>query len=597
MAGPHTAADIPRPYDVVIDGWGFLFADTVQSNPFGVQRASYGRTPTFLPRSNVQGDYGDNQQDFFMILTQRDWSLGAGQKYFRSGDEESQRRFYDGIALDISVPGEVSLREALLSKTAAGAVVAMCDDADVIWFATSTNLYSLPTNETIADHGAHGLGVAPFPFGMVSDEQDVYLSSVAGGTVGVRKWTGAAFSTFSASASDTLAYLNNSLYGFSGGVLYRYDTAGARSTIFTWKGADGGTHVTDGRMRQYGGDLAVLLLKGPSGRGELHLYDGTAPSMVAQFPINFVPSDLETMYGIAFIAGRFTRHRTSVEYKPAIFYYAAGSIGLLWAADTWTTTDKPVAVNTFATLLVFNDDSTGTIRSYNLETGGVHAIASFTVAGSSPLISCSRDHFLHSRNQTTMYMWPDTGIATTGYVTSSLFDADSSLTKRFQSVKLDVDIPAGATVDIAYRLNDLDGAFTTIQAGALPGVEYTIGNQARSVSIRVTLNKGSASTSPKLHRVYVRATPILNVYRQSRFLLNLTGRDGVGQLKRRDGVTFDSRDGHSMAVSLNAICDSQVPVTIIDRFGSFTGIIVADGYEIVEVRPENYIAVVTVRAV
>ncbi len=53
-------------------------------------------------------------------------------------------------------------------------------------------------------------------------------------------------------------------------------------------------------------------------------------------------------------------------------------------------------------------------------------------------------------------------------MTSSLSDFDSSLTKIFQGITVDYDEAGtgdGGSVDIAYRLNDLDGAYTSLQTG------------------------------------------------------------------------------------------------------------------------------------
>lgn len=48
---------------------------------FGREPATYGHSPTFVERSNVSGDYGDNQQAFWLVASQRDWSLGEQQPF------------------------------------------------------------------------------------------------------------------------------------------------------------------------------------------------------------------------------------------------------------------------------------------------------------------------------------------------------------------------------------------------------------------------------------------------------------------------------------------------------------------------------------
>lgn len=601
MSGPYGAAHVPYPFDVILDGHGYRLLDSVESHPFGTHRAAYAYTPTFLPRTNVQGDYGDNEQEFWHVFSQRDWSLGEGQRYYRSSDENSVRRYWQGTNLDVSRPGQVKLREEVTTATAAAAPQAVADGSSVIWFATATNLYSMAAGGTITDHGAHGVGATPFKGGMVADETgDVYITSPSGGAVGVRKWNGTSFSTFSASASRYLEFLNNSLYGFHNGALWRWDSAGTRATLFEWKGADGAVAATwnTAALAAIGGDLAIMIAGGASGRTELHLFDGVAPAKTADFPINFEGYDMEVMYGITFVSGRFKRRRTAAEYLPAIYYYASGTIGLLWTADDWTTSDVKTAVNTFGSWIVFNDDTRGVFFAYSLESGGVHSFGSFTVAGDTPVIACSSWHMLHSRNQTTMYRFPSSTIASTGTLKTSLFDGESSLTKHFQSVKVDVDIPTGATVDLAYRVNDLDGSYTSIQTGVVAGVEYTIptdGVQGRSISIQVTLNKGSSTVGPTLKRIYVRAIPILQSFKRREYILDCTGRDGEGMIQLRDGEPHNL-DGHEMAQNLIAAAELEAPFEVIDRFGTITNAIIeTDAFQLIEMHPEEYVALVRVR--
>jgi hypothetical protein len=104
-----TAADVPRVYDVVLNGQGFVFLDTIQpSLPFRSHKATYKVSQTFIERSNVTGAFGDNQQDWWMTASQNDWSLGEEQKFFRIGDQVSRSRYWRGMNVDLSLPGQVS---------------------------------------------------------------------------------------------------------------------------------------------------------------------------------------------------------------------------------------------------------------------------------------------------------------------------------------------------------------------------------------------------------------------------------------------------------------------------------------------------------
>src|SRR4051812_47737069 len=98
------AATVPYPYDLVIGSTGFILADYLQDSEPSV----YGQTPTFVQRQNTQGDYGDNQQDFWLTWSQKDWSKGGQQKY-QGREDDGKSRYWDGSAITVETPGEVSM--------------------------------------------------------------------------------------------------------------------------------------------------------------------------------------------------------------------------------------------------------------------------------------------------------------------------------------------------------------------------------------------------------------------------------------------------------------------------------------------------------
>lgn len=600
------ASDIPHRYDVIINGQGYRFAE---EQP---QRAIYSYSPTFVTRQNVQGDYGDNQQDFWMGAAQRDWTLGEQQKYFRSSDGKDQR-FWQGTNLDVRTQGQVTIRQATKTLTFAAAVRATCPRGAAasqnIMAASASNLYEVAADGAITDRGAHGLGAAPARFGMATDGTDVYLSTTAGGTVGVRKWDGSSFTTFSADGADSLEFLNNSLYGLRGndGKLVRWSTAGVQSTVHPWQQADGGTRGGNaGRIRAFGGKLLVLWADGPNG-AELWTYDGTAAAMTASFPSNFYAHELEVVYGQVFISGAFVKINAGVPtdflIRPAVYFYS-NQLGILWRASAFgatvttnlTTANHP-GVAAFDDGLVFTDDTRGQIMFYDITVGGVCSIGSYTVAGDTPLLAASQRFFLHTRNHVTGYLHPDTTtIATSGTLKSSLMDFDSSLPKRFHSIRIDADIPAGASVDLLQRDNDVDGAYTAIVTGAESGEEYAIGVNARALSIQATLNKGSSTAGPTLKRTSLRGAPILDTFKRRQYALDLTSRNEKTPLELRDH-TLHPKDGLVMAQELIQAAVSTTPITIIDRFDTYTGVIIAEEFKLIEIRPEEFIAVCPIREV
>jgi hypothetical protein len=599
------AGDVPNKFDVVINSEGYRFADTE------ARRAVYALSPTFVPRTNVDGDYGDNKQDFWLTFTQRDWSLGEQQKFYRQSENQS-RRYWRGTNVDVQTAGQVTLRKAVATATFAAAVRAchawQPSGNDAINAAGVTNLYEISAIGAITDKGAHGLGATPSKYGIVTDAVDTYISTTTAGTVGVRKWNGTAFSTFSANGADILEYLNNTLYGLrvdANGDLVRWDSAGTLTSLFPWRQVDAGA-IGAQVMQAYGGKLLIALFSG-NGYG-IWVYDGTAPAKVAEFPSAFSLHSMEVVMGVAFCGGCHvtkTAAGTGYHQRPCIYFYVNGTLGLLWQSDTIITAAGP-QVNAPALApsdagLVFNDDTTGRLMFYDMSQGGIHAVGSYTVGSGGPaLLAASSTSLLMTRNETTAYLYPDPStVATSGTITTSLTDFDSSLEKHFKAIKVDYDEGSdgdGGSIDIAYRLNDLDGSYTTLQSGATAGTEYVIGTNGRAISVQITLNKGTSTSGPVLKRIYVRAAPVQQAFKRREYVLDLSGRNGVSPLLLRDG-TPHPKDGLTMATNLNTAATMTTPITVTDRFSTYTGIVDPEGYQLTEVRPEEFLAVVRVREV
>lgn len=603
------ASDVPGKYDVVINGEGYMLAD-IQTI-----KAEYGYTPTFIQRQNVQGDFGDNQQEFWLTGTQRDWSLGEGQKFFRN-TEQGLARFWAGSKVDIREPGQVSMRPANAAVTAAIAGnVGRLPIANTI-LVLSGNLKEIAVDGTVTDQGAIGMGAGadPSPPGVVTDGTDVFFTTENGSSVGVRKWTGSAFSTFSATAAYALAFLNNTLFGYraTDAKLIRYSTSGTASDIFQWKQADGGAAVgtatlSSVSMIPFGGRLVLII---PSGRGhQMWMYDGTAPAIIAQFPPTFFPNDIAELHGSLFVSGISLRNTgaTNQEVRPTVYYYSNGTVGVLWRSNLWGsgTSGFPaanpwVAISVFDGGLVWNDDNDGTVKFYDPGTGGVHSITTFTTGGGNVrAFGDGIGWFILGTNGDAI-RFPTSTYNTSATITSSLFDFDSSLDKLFRGVKIDFDLATdgnGGSVDIAYRVNDLDSSYTTLQTGATSGTEYTLsGVTGRSISIKLTLNKGTSTKGPVIKKMYVRAAPVQFSFRKETLLLNCTGRDGKSPVELRDN-TLHSKTGLEMATNLRAAAASTSSISITDEFGTFTGVIDTDGFLIRRMRRGEFLAQVPVRSV
>lgn len=588
-----SAADVPGKYDVVIDGHGYVLLDSLTPNiPFRTHRATYSYSPTFVERQNVSNQYGDNAFDFFMTIRQRDWSLGEQQKFFRSGNDG---RYWLGTATDVRTAGQVSMRQAVKSLTFASAPTAICtyNNSQIAVF-TATNLYLVDQSGTIADQGAHGLGTSP-----LACVQTGSLVMFSGSGVGIRSFDGASFAAFSGTgAADDLAFMNNTLYGASNEFLIRqWDTGGTASTIYTWKNATGtstGSNLM--KLAPYGSKLLVLRNSAPG--TDLWIYDGVAPSLLASLPPSFFGSRIVVNYGIAFISGVFVEKEdaTNRTVRPAIYFFDGSSIGLLWQASTTLTTTKTQedvspAITNYGSGVVFSDDTVGQFMFYNPASGGVSTLGSYTAAaGTKPLMATTQKMFLHTRTQTAGWMFPDaSNVATSTTIVSSLIDFESSLAKLFQGVAVEFDSASdgnGGSVDIDYQVDSLTGSWTSLRAGAVSGTEYTLSNvSGHAVAIRVTLNKGTSTLGPILKALRVRGAPRLLAFKKREYILDLTGAAPDSPRSLRDGSP-NPNEPHDDATALITSATSSSPISITDRFGTFTGIIELDGFEIAEMHAQ-----------
>jgi hypothetical protein len=594
-----SAADVPGRYDLVLtfggNSYGFCFLDSVEpSIPLRTHRSVYTLSPTFIDRQNVSGNYGDNQQDFWMTATQNDWGGGEDQHYFRPNDQDSRRRYWRGANVTVDQAGGIGIGYDKLFPTFPTDVNSACSSIDGTAFlvATNTNLYSLSTTGTITDKGAHGLGRAPAMYGMVTDGRNLFLSSTGPGTVGVRMWDGTTFSTFSATPADALAFLNNGLYGYRSinADLVRWDTTGTMSTLYPWEGADGsaaGGVARDVKLCPFGGKLAIL--RRPN--SEVFLYDGNGVSTI--WKLDHPLDDIALMEGLLCVGGKDASNRQVVDY------YENGSFGNLWTSpDTYAGAGE-TRLCQFGqhgdTGLAWPDHANAQYVHFNLARGGVIRLAAITASFSdsdSIMVSNRTQFFMTRQTGTASDLYPDSsGALGTAQVFTSLFDFDSSLTKLFRGIKISWTAASdgnGGSADVYYRLNDLAGSYTLLKGGATNGVEYalpdaTIGS---SLSLRVDLLKSTSTLGPVLDRTYVRAAPDLQSFKRGQYLIDCTATTKLPR-RLRDG-THHPKSGREQADALMLASQQTAPLTVTDRFGAFTGLFDLgreEGFALFEVHP------------
>lgn len=593
-----SATDCPNKIDLLLNGEAYMFAEPEETE------AQYTFTPTFVPRTNTQGDYGDNQQDFFLNTNMSDWSLGEGQKFYRR-DEERRRRYWRGAAVDTSVPGQVSLGRAkeLVTATARQSICSSPYQSNVFYAASSSTLYTHDSTGTETSKGSHGLTNGPSRWGMVSDGDNIYLSNNT--ITAIRKWdeVGDAFSTFSATNAGSLAFLNNTLWGYNTGsqALYYYSTGGVASTAHTWLDADGNASAgvtADAKLVPYGGKLAVIRGFGSAENltGQIWMADTTGASSIAAFPAGFAMADACVAYGSLIIAGSIAS--LDGAGRATLLIYDNGSLDVLWAAPY--TGDYANAVCPFVGGIAFTQSARDDVSFYNLTTGSVTTLFS-GIEGAAAYLAGGYTTFLLRDGTNGESIFPSqTTLATSGYVQTSLDDFDSSLTKIFRGITVDYVAGSGGnggSVDIAYRVGDVDGSYTSLQTSAASGTEYTLSSvTGKAISVKVTINKGTATTPPVLKKITVRAVPLQASYRKNLYVLALGGVDGENNQQFRDG-TFHPNDGQTQALALKTVATTGTPVTVVDEIGSYTGVIDNEGFQLRRVRKNEYIAVVPVREV
>lgn len=594
------AADVPNIYDVVISGLGYILANPIAPNlPFRTQRARYSYSPTFVTRQNVSGSYGDNQQDFWLTESQKDWALGDGQKFFRANDADSQRRYWTGKNLDISIPGQVKIAPAIktnisFTNPALGAA-GTAYTRNTIYVVDATTLFSISNSGVITNLGAHGAGT-PFARGLIADGNFLYIA----GSTALRAYdlTGATFATFNAAAFEALAFTGNTLYAVDSVMssFYRFDTAGTSTNLFTFKDAKGGSRGVVSSLKSYGGKVLLLRSSSEENRGStLWQYAGTGLSTLAELPPNFRGDQMDVVGGVVFIAGAFLTRAST--WQPAIYYFANGTLGLLWKAPVLTQNATVPSLVAFQQGLVFTDEVLGNFMYYDFSTGAISTIGSFTVGNVSwtnstgGILAASGTSFIHTRNSTSTYFFPDTTQATSGIVYSSLFDFDSSLTKLFRAVIVEFEPGSdgdGGSIDVAYQVNSVDLSYTSLIVGAVSGSENLMtGVSGRSISLKITLNKGTSTLGPTLKRVYVRAVPIQQTFRSDEMILDCSGANGKTPVILRNGNPHNL-DGQAMVTNLRTAITSTTPITITDRFGTITAVVDVANVEIIEIRPEEY---------
>lgn len=447
---PASLATTPQSvdrYDVVIGGTGFMLYRGEDDSPpdrvYKTEPVDSTYTPTFIDRTNVSGDLGDNVQDFFMTFVQRDWSSGIGQKYFRQ-QPDREASFYEGKNIQPTlVPGAVicGLTETTQALTGGAAkamnmvfvkavkagsnskqdilIKAECDsvsaslffslDGGATWNSYPITAWNNPKDlaDVVAgdDNNVYWLEASTDGASLIRTHTALLGSSP--GTITITSWT-----TLTP-GGRCIEYFNGSVYvGCSDGTLRTFTSSGAAGT--TIKDFGGGTIVD---ILVGGGKIWILYLS-TRGRYKLYTYDGQSVSEVAQLPtgwkLGFAAEGQQTIInnsvtpsyslnsstinclaysdGVLYVSGMTPARDPGMSnaeqypYRTSLWFYASGNSGLVFESETCSEHFSRGGGSACCVVrggkIVFADLLSSRLLIYDPSTGGVAPIASVSQVGS-----------------------------------------------------------------------------------------------------------------------------------------------------------------------------------------------------------------------
>jgi hypothetical protein len=208
---------------------------------------------------------------------------------------------------------------------------------------------------------------------------------------------------------------------------------------------------TYGRLKAFGGQMLILLRQAGPQVPELWIYDGVGVRKIAEFPGNFFPYDIQVVAGSVFLGGYFSRGST---HKPAIFYYANGTIGKLWEAERYSDVSASLPMTNSDQKLIFNDPYSQRIMAYNPDAGGVSSLTPYpTVSGEEGLLAAAQDFFVITQRSSDSAQTPT---AVQGSVASMFVNPQSS-----QSVSRGAPTTPGNLLLMIVHIYDTDGNVPT----------------------------------------------------------------------------------------------------------------------------------------
>jgi len=475
-----------------------------------------------------------------------DWSGGEGQTWIDASKENSFKKYLSSdLAVDVSVPGQISLGKVATSESTGIGTIAGANKAPVLsvlsekpwvfwdnqalertaaltWTARTTN---------VASNGFAQQGIA---FGTF-----IYVGYRGVGGEVMRINTATAGATWSSSAASHPIYVDGRLYFLSdsgssagGTALFRSADLASPATLTSVASFDGQTGSS--MLCSIGHDVYFCIADaGQTAR--LYRYDGDKGTLFADLPsgfrvTSFDDNNIVSQNGVLFLGGY---HLGATSTATLLYFIPGGPSGVIGEVRKGTSmTVRTLFPDKNNGVLIGTD--TGHVFRYDMGTGGLSLFASGQAAAAlgggliNSIAEANGLYYFATRTasdgtgtgevySTNVGTYPDETIVT-GSKWDFLFPEEE---KILLTATVQASIPSGCTVKIAFKFND-GSAVTTDAAGATMSMSssdgatksFTISNAGTERSFRflqpflyLDTNTGGAKTStPDVYAVTMKAT-------------------------------------------------------------------------------------------
>lgn len=578
-------ATVGSVYEVGINGRGYMLADHPEDRDVQYRRQV---VPLEAPRFATGDTPFSEAIERYVLSGHTDFSDGAGQRFYKR-DSSSEKAYYTSTGINPFVPGEVRLLPATATFDGDGypfygrtSVVASNELYVVDNAGTGLRYFQNPTDGLFA---AFSIAAIDEFRDMTSDGTYWYLADglnvfrnntgadpgAAWSTENVHRieWCSdrivAAIVTGASSFPNALATLNYTTGAISG--------PGAGSTAFTFEEDTDIRAITSG-------DGYVWFGTSRFDRSVIWAWQlGSTDSYFTAFE---VPAGQEIRAIKYYLGNVFIRCSETTETgAKAIIYRGVPSNGALTVTTVVTLEDDGVdhSEGVFCgdgDRVYFSwrgmEDTASGIGAINLSTGGW---AKWLLAQPSNANVVRSINLWYGRAQFVVdsigsFLEEEPGLVddlsvSSGELTLSVEDLNSSLRKRYTNVKVNFDpLPVGATITVGYSL-DGGSSFTTLSPSVTTDgaktADWDIDVTSDSIQLKLTLTHGS-TTTPVVRSIVTRVNGI--GLGDQVLVLPVNCSDRVADLRQRPLDENVQGAGAARARYLESLCQSSVVLQDID---------------------------------